>query len=162
MRMALIRIVFLASTISASDFPLTVSSIESGKEVLARGIEYQAIRLPGNIPLYMVSVVPNSGRVRLLVQEENIAGQSVAIRDRLPRALFLSEYADQARSLAVLSGGFMASFSPPKPLGAVRVNGRELSAPHRTWVGTGMFCTNGSKFAIGTYEALKTNRQFPD
>jgi uncharacterized protein YigE (DUF2233 family) len=80
-----------------------------------------------------------------------------------PRTLFLGDYIERASGAnVVISGGYMASFSPPRPLGFIKVDGKQIGSPHTSWLGTGMFCTDGQHVKIGPFEELKSDKNFPD
>jgi uncharacterized protein YigE (DUF2233 family) len=55
----------------------------------------------------------------------------------------------------------MSSFSPPTPLGLVKVDGAEISSPHKSWLETGMFCTDWRQVKIGPWGQLR-NEPFKD
>lgn len=75
-----------------------------------------------------------------------------------PRALFLGDYYRRSKAKVIISGGYMSSFSPPTPLGLVKVDGTEIGRPHKTWIGTGMFCTDGRQVKIGRFDQLKSDK----
>ncbi len=62
--------------------------------------------------------------------------------------LSLKEYAKIEEFRVVQSGGFLSSWSPPYPLGYVKIRGKEYNRHHNSWLTTGVFCTNGRDFSI--------------
>ncbi len=72
-----------------------------------------------------------------------------------PRALYLGDYIGRENARIIVSGGYMSSFFPPKALGLVIVKGTQISPPHTTWLGQGMFCTKGRQIKIGSFDVLK-------
>lgn len=66
----------------------------------------------------------------------------------------LSEYLKLGKYKVVQSGGFLSSWSPPHPLGYVKVQGKEYSKPHQSWLTKGVFCTNGDSFTIEEYKSI--------
>lgn len=70
--------------------------------------------------------------------------------------LTLKEYAENGLYKLVQSGGFLSSWTPPYPLGYVKIGGREYSRPHNSWLTEGTFCTDGKKFEIFKYDEAKT------
>jgi uncharacterized protein YigE (DUF2233 family) len=80
-----------------------------------------------------------------------------------PRTLFLGDYIGRAPGPnLVISGGYMSSFSPPRPLGLVKVDGKQIGSPHTSWLGTGMFCTDGRQVKIAPFGQLSSNNTFTD
>jgi hypothetical protein len=74
---------------------------------------------------------------------------------------FLTDKASRRPGLlAMVNGGYLRSFAPPRPLGLVRVNGRNLSSPNSTWLGDGMICMNNKQIVISAFrqEEVSKNR----
>lgn len=69
--------------------------------------------------------------------------------------LTLNEYADLGNFKIVQSGGFLSSWTPPYPLGYVKIRGKEYNRAHISWLTEGTFCTNGRKFEIGKFESVE-------
>ena len=69
--------------------------------------------------------------------------------------LSLKEYADIQNFKVVQSGGFLSSWSPPYPLGYVKIRGKEYNRPHKSWLTTGLFCTNGRSFSIEEFKSTQ-------
>lgn len=55
----------------------------------------------------------------------------------------------------------MASFSPPRSLGFVKINGDIVSRKVETWIGRGLFCTSGKRVFIGEFDSNRA-ASFPD
>jgi uncharacterized protein YigE (DUF2233 family) len=70
----------------------------------------------------------------------------------------LGDYYRRSKAKVIMSGGYMSSFSPPTPLGLVKVDGTEIGRPHKTWIGTGMFCTDGRQVKIGQFDQLRSDK----
>jgi hypothetical protein len=73
----------------------------------------------------------------------------------------LEDYSNLEHALAVLSGGYIAAFAPPTPLGFVKSNGVVLNAPHETWVVEGVLCTKKGQLIIRTWSS-GADENFPD
>jgi uncharacterized protein YigE (DUF2233 family) len=69
--------------------------------------------------------------------------------------LTITDYAINTDALVVISGGFMSSFRPPSPLGELMISGKRLSPPHKSWLTTGIFCTDGKNYSVGEFENYK-------
>ena len=68
--------------------------------------------------------------------------------ERAATGLSLEDYRNLYHATAVLSGGYLASFAPPSPLGLVKSNGVIVSRPHHTWLTDAIFCSNVEKATI--------------
>jgi hypothetical protein len=62
--------------------------------------------------------------------------------------LSLKEYAKLGNYQIVQSGGYLSEWSPPYPLGYVKIHGKEYNRVHDSWVTKGTFCTDGHAFEI--------------
>jgi hypothetical protein len=71
--------------------------------------------------------------------------------------LTLKEYAKLGKYKVVHSAGFLDTCVPPYPLGYVKIDGEELNRVHKSWLMTGVFCTNGKQYSISRF---KNNAQF--
>lgn len=121
-----------------------------------QGATYSKILIPG-VParcLYFVTIDPDKSVFRVQASGGGQAGSR--------RALYLGDYIGRENAKIVVSGGYMSSFSPPKALGLVKVKGVQISPPHSTWLGKGMFCTNGRQVKIGSFDELKSDGAFTD
>jgi uncharacterized protein YigE (DUF2233 family) len=119
------------------------------KRPIYEGATYSKIPLPDEYDgcAYFVTINPTTSIFRVLA--------SGAEKHGSPRALYLGDYIGKENAVIAVSGGYMSSFSPPKALGLVKVNGRQISAPHTTWLGKGMVCTDGRLPKIANYDELK-------
>jgi hypothetical protein len=66
----------------------------------------------------------------------------------------LKEYAEKGDYRIVQSGGFLSSWSPPRPLGYVKANNKEFNKVHDSWLTQGVFCTRKKEFKIEKYYSL--------
>jgi hypothetical protein len=73
----------------------------------------------------------------------------------------LENYLKLGRAAAVLSGGYLASFAPPMPLGLVKSDGVVTNKSHNTWVVEGILCTKEGQLVIRTWSA-EAEEDFPD
>jgi hypothetical protein len=71
-------------------------------------------------------------------------------------SMTLSDYYFSTKPIALVPGGFISSFSPPVPLGAIFINGRSISKPINTYLGAGMFCDDNGKYFIGDFNVINT------
>ncbi|MCI0565263.1 MAG: phosphodiester glycosidase family protein [Nitrososphaera sp.] len=115
-----------------------------------KGVIYSRIPLPERYDgcAYFVTVNPATSVFRVLASGAGRTGSS--------RARYLGDYIGEQNAKIVVSGGYMSSFSPPKALGLVKVNGQLISSPHTTWLGAGMVCTDGGMPKIAKYDELKS------
>jgi len=121
-----------------------------------KGATYSMIPFPDGQAgcAYFVTIDPATSVFRVLASGGGSAGS--------PRALYLGDYIGRENSKIIVSGGYMSSFSPPKALGLVKVSGTQISPPHTTWLGLGMFCTNGRKTKVGLFGELYSDKSFTD
>jgi hypothetical protein len=68
--------------------------------------------------------------------------------ERAARGYFLKDYRTLYRAKAVLSGGYIASFSPPMALGLVKSNGVVANEFHKSWLTEGFFCSDVGRVKI--------------
>jgi hypothetical protein len=76
--------------------------------------------------------------------------------------LFLIDLGDRHRPLAMLSGGYLQSFAPPRSLGYLKVAGDELNRPHKSWLVAGVFCTGGLQWTIEPFGDPAEMDGYPD
>lgn len=76
--------------------------------------------------------------------------------------IFLTEFASRYRPAFVLSGGYLSSFAPPRSLGYLKVDGRVISKPHRSWLTSGVLCVNGTNVVIFKFQSAQSYDQFGD
>lgn len=125
------------------------------EQPIYKGATYSRIQLPGAQAgcANFVTIDPSASLFRVLESGGGKSGSS--------RALYLGDYIGRDDAKIIVSGGYMSSFSPPKPLGLVKVKGIQINPPHTTWLGKGMFCTDGRQIKIGSFE-LKSAEAFSD
>jgi len=61
---------------------------------------------------------------------------------------FITDKGSNPRLIAMVNGGYLSSFAPIRPLGLVRINGKNISSPINTWVGAGMICIDDKTINI--------------
>jgi uncharacterized protein YigE (DUF2233 family) len=91
------------------------------------------------------------------ISDGSSRGDPVSNLERKARGLFLEDYQRRYGALAILSGGYFASFSPPSPLGFVKSNRISISSPHESWLTEGMLCTDEGRLEI-TLKAQRADR----
>lgn len=75
--------------------------------------------------------------------------------------LSLQEYARLGDYKIVQSGGFLSSWTPPYPLGYVKIRNKIYNRVHDTWVTEGVFCTDGREFEIFSYKSENQFEKWP-
>lgn len=65
--------------------------------------------------------------------------------------LSLKEYFQLGHYKAVYSGGYLSSWSPPLPLGYVKIEGETLNRAHNTYVTDGLFCVRDGEVLITSF-----------
>lgn len=77
------------------------------------------------------------------------------------KSYFISDFQAKTKAMLILTGGYLSEFSPPRPLGFVRSRGRTLSPSISTWLGGGVFCTDGKKILVQKFDQQIANT-YPD
>ncbi len=146
----LFSVLFVALIVGA-----LVSSSVSANSLFEREIEINGRKG------HLIYVNPTSSIVRVISPRSTAyvkSDQTPSIRD----GLFLLDLVKRHRPLAILSGGYLSSFSPPRALGLLKVAGKRISGGHRSWLTTGMFCTSGDRYKILPATGLEVAELFPD
>ena len=73
----------------------------------------------------------------------------------------LDNYLNLGGAAAVFSGGYLASFAPPTPLGLVKSDGVVTNKPHGTWLVEGVLCAKEGQLVIQTW-SVGAEEDFPD
>ena len=116
----------------------------------AKEPEIQVQQLTGEKSAYYLRVDLGDDDVRVLSPLVPLSSASVANRnpERMPQGFFLENYLVQYNAIAVSSGGYMSSYSPPMTLGFLKSNGMSVARPHNSWLTNGLFCSNADRAAI--------------
>ncbi len=80
--------------------------------------------------------------VRILTPSLRRISSAATNPERTPQGLFLSDYLTRYDAAAVMSGGYIDSYSPPTALGFVKSNGTLVAPPHNSWLTNGLFCSD--------------------
>jgi hypothetical protein len=104
-----------------------------------------------------VVIASNQWRIGIIVPSE----QSDAFNFAFSTPYFIGDISAKTKAQVVLTGGYLSSFSPPRPLGLVRFSRQDISSPIKTWLGAGIVCTNGAEVAIGKFEE-GLQKKYPD
>jgi Phosphodiester glycosidase len=70
----------------------------------------------------------------------------------------LKEYFEFGSHEVVQSGGFFYGLSPPTSLGLVKIKNQEYSSTHKSWLTTGLFCSNGKNVIIGDVKEVNPEK----
>lgn len=129
---------------------LTVTQSLLAPLAFAKGPEIQAQQLAGGKLAHYLRVDLSNYDVRVLSPLVPLSAASVANGnpERMPQGLFLADYLARYNAIAVSSGGYMASYSPPMALGFVKSNGMTIARPHNSWLTNGLFCSNADRAVI--------------
>lgn len=105
---------------------------------------------------------PGAGEIRILTPRsafEQRKAKVAQLKSAIPDGLAMRDFADLTGAVAVLAGGYVASFSPVQPLGYVRSGSRVSSRSHRSWLVDAMLCANWREFELGLFDALYPKRE---
>lgn len=114
------------------------------KRTLSAGLELHETTVSEGVSASYLRVDLHEFNVRVLSALVPIGSLGIAPStspERAVRGLYLKDYLTLYHAAVVLSGGYMATFSPPTPLGLVRSNGIVISPPDHTWLTDGYFCS---------------------
>lgn len=116
----------------------------------AKEPEIQVQQLTGGKSAYYLRADLSDDDVRVLSPLVPLSSESAANRnlERMPQGFFLEDYLVRYNAIAVSSGGYMSSYSPPMALGFLKSNGMSLARPHNSWLTNGLFCSNSDRAAI--------------
>jgi Phosphodiester glycosidase len=157
--MTVVRPVLLFLVLLAGIAPLCPA--HAGSDLVLR----QAA-LPGGATLHYMRVPLARYDLRVLaasVPLYDTARQAQKLNpERSASGYSLEDYLRRYRALAVLSGGYIDSYSPPTPLGLVRSNGFQLSSVHRSWLVDGFYCAKPGHAEISPVDMDPLRRGFVD
>jgi len=102
-----------------------------------------------------------TGQIRILTPQsafEQRGAKVAQLKSAIPEGLAMRDFADLTGAVAVLAGGYVASFSPVQPLGYVRSGSRVSNRSHRSWLVDAMLCSNWRNFELGLFDELYKKR----
>lgn len=148
----------------------TLLTISMQSDVLAQessssgGIALEVLDLGGGKHVSFADFAVESFTLRVLTPLVSPEGKAVTAngRDRAAQGLFLADYAQRYRTVAVSSGGYIESFSPPTPLGFVKSRGIIISRSHESWLTDGVICSDDGRISIDAAGRTPDNSQFQD
>ena len=86
---------------------------------------------------------------RLLAPLVSLGGNGTAPNpERAPQGLSLSDLLIRYGALAVMSGGYIDTYSPPTALGFVKSNDILVAPPRNSWLTNGVFCSDKGRAVI--------------
>ena len=139
------RLLACASVFCLLSFQRPIASADDGFELKHVPVTqtHSATYLIVNLGKYDVRVIaalvpPGAGK----------NNRQLAAPERAATGLSLDDYQRLYQARAVASGGYLASFAPPTPLGLLKSNGVLVSRSHQTWLVEGMYCSNAGQALI--------------
>jgi uncharacterized protein YigE (DUF2233 family) len=142
------RLVLLATTILlVISFPGI--TIAQGWQRIARGVEYKKIVLPPTkeisaINIYVVRVDATKVKIRTVYTY-----RTSKRFDPIQVSYSLKTLSEALKPIALINGGFTASFSFPVPTGLLVDDGKTINNLNsKSKIQTGIFCVNQSKISI--------------
>jgi uncharacterized protein YigE (DUF2233 family) len=119
---------------------------ECHSELLYPGVYHRTINAGAENTIEVVVVEPHTTKIAIV---SSISSQNASLYNfDVGSDLSITDYYHYTHPIAMVTGGYLLSFSPPVPLGAIVIKGRTLSRPIHTWVGEGWFCTDGNEWSI--------------
>jgi hypothetical protein len=135
-----------------------ISPTFASDSTIAAGVQFRTVLVPDDGKLFVV-VLGNNNETNATARVISSSSTNNAKKYgfEVASSMTLSDYYFSTGAIAAVSGGFIASFSPPVPLGAIFVDGRQVSLEISTWLGTGMFCDSKNKYYVGLYDSGKAH-----
>ncbi len=135
--------------------------VEDGVEILRQPLD-------GNIPMTYLRIsldrfdvrvatprVPKFGAAR--------SGSETGLNpERGARGLFLDDYVSRYNAVAAISAGYVATFSPPTPLGQIKSDGVVIGTAHSSWATEGTFCSDKGRASIEIAGDMLTKPDYRD
>jgi hypothetical protein len=102
--------------------------------------------------------------VRVITPLVSLSGNQPASNnpERMPQGFLLSDYLTRYHAIAVMSGGYIDSYSPPTALGFVKSNGTLVAPPHNSWLTNGLFCSDVGRAVIQSASPLSNRSDLRD
>ena len=155
-----VRAAFIAAGIAV------VSAATPRAEQAAPSPEYRELQTPAGL-VRSVRVSLDKFDVRVITPDMTEPHAQEVARasdpERSPRGLFLADYRQKYDLSVVVTGGYLASFSPPRPVGLVKSDGLLVSAVHENWQLDGIACFDKGLAAIDARERVEElEKKYPD
>lgn len=171
MRLAIHTLAVAAAAASAFSVPSFAQGVEirvnSVRDIAdgLRFIEYSILRNYKNLHVIRVSL--NRYDVRVLAAQVSFtkgikSSEAVSVPDRSARGYFLDDYRRRYGAIAAMSAGYIDSYSPPTPLGFVKSAGVIINGIHKSWLMTGIFCSDEGVAQITPIEDAKLMQRMRD
>jgi hypothetical protein len=126
-------------------------------------LSFQQVHLSDNKNVFFVRAPLEFFDVRVLSPLVQFSAQTRAgDPERAARGYFLQDYLRRFDAIAILSGGYIDTYSPPTALGFVKSDGNILSKEHTTWLTEGVFCSDSGRAIIETVGASADRPKFRD
>jgi Phosphodiester glycosidase len=124
---------------------------EDSRKVVSDGVDLNQISVASNKVINFIRISLDKADVRVLTPLVPLL--EGALPDpgdisRTGRGLFLEDYKRQFDAVAVISGGYMESNSPPSPLGLVKSNHILIAAANDSLLTNALFCSDKGRAAI--------------
>jgi hypothetical protein len=116
----------------------------------AKDLSIQTEQVSGGKSVNYIRVDLVSFDVRILTPQVSLRGVSPSSNnpERMPQGFYLSDYLSRYNAAAVMSGGYIDSYSPPTALGFVKSNSTLIAPPHTSWLTNGIFCSDVGRVII--------------
>lgn len=140
---------------------------ESSRKTVSNGVDFVQMWVASNKAINFISISLDKADVRVLtplVPLLEAARPSVDTGDisRAARGLFLEDYMRQFGAVAVISGGYMESNSPPSPLGLVKSNHVPIAPANDSLLTNALFCSDKGRAAVQIVTRAVDRPEFRD
>jgi hypothetical protein len=137
-------------------------------KIVAEGLELNRIELSDNKSANYLRISLDKVDVRVLTPLVPLSRGDKTFVDtagelsRVTRGFFLEDYKRQYNALAIISGGYIETYSPPTPLGFVKSNKIRVSVPQDSWLTNAMFCSDEGRASIQLMNPVTDRPEFRD
>ncbi len=131
---------------------------------VAKDLNIQKQELSGGQAVNFIRVDLSDFDVRVITPLVALGGNFPASNnpERMPQGFLLSDYLTRYNAVAVMSGGYIDSYSPPTALGFVKSNGTLVAPPHKSWLTNGLFCSDVGRAVIQSSSPVSNKSDFRD
>jgi hypothetical protein len=140
------------ATAKRARFPVVlavISLVWMSSNAAAQGLNIESQDLGSGKAAKYIRVDLGHFDVRVISPLVSLGGQAIASNpERAPQGLSLLEYLIRYGALAVMSGGYIDTYSPPTALGFVKSNGTLVAPPRNSWLTNGLFCSDEGRAVI--------------
>jgi hypothetical protein len=124
-------------------FPLSSYADPLVKRTMISGVRLTTVHSPIERTGWSVVVSADADRIRNVTLPSSKS---------IGKSSFITDYVASKTSEIIVNGGYSQSFSPLRPLGLFKIDGRILNQIHNSWLLAGFICTDNGRLIIFSNE----------